>query len=308
MKAGRNKTIDISVEEGREYLRRCIGAEELGELRNKTVCGDCIEVMKRLPEGFVDLAIIDPPYNLYKNFGGSKFGAMSDEDYEKYTESWLVPLLPLMKKTGSLYVCCDWQSSAAISRVLAKYLHIQNRITWQREKGRGSEKNWKNCTEDIWFATVSGDYIFNAGAVKQRRRVIAPYKQDGLPKDWEETAEGKFRNSHASNFWDDISIPYWSMPENTAHPTQKPEKLLAKLILASSNEGDMVFDPFLGSGSTSVTAKKLGRHYLGIEQNEQYCVWAEKRLEMAEEDKSIQGYTDGVFWERNTAALQKKYK
>ena len=308
MKAGRNKTIDISVEEGREYLRRCIGAEELGELRDKTVCGDCIEVMKRLPEGFVDLAIIDPPYNLYKNFGGSKFGAMSDEDYEKYTESWLVPLLPLMKKTGSLYVCCDWQSSAAISRVLAKYLHIQNRITWQREKGRGSEKNWKNCTEDIWFATVSGDYIFNAGAVKQRRRVIAPYKQDGLPTDWEETAEGKFRNSHASNFWDDISIPYWSMPENTAHPTQKPEKLLAKLILASSNEGDMVFDPCLGSGSTSVTAKKLGRHYLGIEQNEQYCVWAEKRLEMAEEDKSIQGYTDGVFWERNTAALQKKYK
>ena len=308
MKAGRNKTIDISVEEGREYLRRCIGAEELGELRDKTVCGDCIEVMKRLPESFVDLAIIDPPYNLYKNFGGSKFGAMSDEDYEKYTESWLVPLLPLMKRTGSIYVCCDWQSSAAISRVLAKYLHIQNRITWQREKGRGSEKNWKNCTEDIWFATVSRDYIFNAGAVKQRRRVIAPYKQDGLPKDWEETAEGKFRNSHASNFWDDISIPYWSMPENTAHPTQKPEKLLAKLILASSNEGDMVFDPFLGSGSTSVTAKKLGRHYLGIEQNEQYCVWAEKRLEMAEEDKSIQGYTDGVFWERNTAALQKKYK
>ena len=308
MKAGRNKTIDISVEEGREYLRRCIGAEELGELRDKTVCGDCIEVMKRLPEGFVDLAIIDPPYNLYKNFGGSKFGAMSDEDYEKYTESWLVPLLPLMKRTGSIYVCCDWQSSAAISRVLAKYLHIQNRITWQREKGRGSEKNWKNCTEDIWFATVSRDYIFNAGAVKQRRRVIAPYKQDGLPKDWEETAEGKFRNSHASNFWDDISIPYWSMPENTAHPTQKPEKLLAKLILASSNEGDMVFDPFLGSGSTSVTAKKLGRHYLGIEQNEQYCVWAEKRLEMAEKDKSIQCYSGGVFWERNTAALQKKYR
>ena len=66
------------------------------------------------------------------------------------------------------------------------------------------------------------------------------------------------------------------MPENTAHPTQKPEKLLAKLILASSNEKDIVFDPFLGSGSTSVCAKKLGRHYVGIEQNEQYCVWAEK--------------------------------
>ena len=90
------------------------------------------------------------------------------------------------------------------------------------------------------------------------------------------------------------------MPENTAHPTQKPEKLLAKLILASSDKDDMVFDPFLGSGSTSVTAKKLGRRYLGIEQNERYCVWAEKRLEMAEKDRTIQGYKDGVFWERNS--------
>ena len=141
-----------------------------------------------------------------------------------------------------------------------------------------------------------------------RRSVIAPYKVDGKPKDWEETESGNFRNTYPSNFWDDISIPYWSMSENTAHPTQKPEKLLAKLILASSNVGDVVLDPFLGSGSTSVTAKKLGRHFIGIEQNVQYCIWAEKRLEMAEEDKTIQGYADGVFWERNTGRLQKKSK
>ena len=98
------------------------------------------------------------------------------------------------------------------------------------------------------------------------------------------------------------------MAENTDHPTQKPEKLLAKLILASSNPGDVVFDPFLGSGSTSVTARKLKRHYIGIEKDELYCALAEKRLEMAEKDSSIQGYTDGVFWERNTAGLQKKRK
>ena len=192
--------------------------------------------------------------------------------------------------------------------VLNKYFHVQNRITWQREKGRGALTNWKNGMEDIWFATNSNKYTFNVEAVKVRRSVIAPYKEDGKPKDWEETKEGRFRNTYPSNFWDDISIPYWSMPENTAHPTQKPEKLLAKLILASSNEGDVVLDPFLGSGSTSVTAKKLGRHYIGIEQNEQYCVWAEKRLHMAETDKTIQGYADGVFWERNTGSLQKKYK
>nr|MCR5034914.1 site-specific DNA-methyltransferase [Clostridia bacterium] len=103
-----------------------------------------------------------------------------------------------------------------------------------------------------------------------------------------------------SNFWDDITIPFWSMPENTAHPTQKPEKLMAKLILASSNEGDLVFDPFAGSGTACVTAKKLGRHFIGIEKNEQYCVWAQQRLEMAEKEKGIQGYEAGVFWERNS--------
>ena len=138
--------------------------------------------------------------------------------------------------------------------------------------------------------------------------MIAPYKAEGKPKDWTESKEGRFRDTCPSNFWDDISVPYWSMPENTAHPTQKPEKLIAKLILASSNEGDVVLDPFLGAGTTSVTAKKLSRHYIGIEQNPQYCIWAEKRLEMAEEDNTIQGFADGVFWERNTAAEQKRAK
>ena len=94
------------------------------------------------------------------------------------------------------------------------------------------------------------------------------------------------------------------MPENTAHPTQKPEKLFAKVMLASSNPSDVVFDPFLGSGTTSVVAKKTGRNYIGVEENAQYCVWAEKRLEMADSDKSIQGYVDHVFWERNTLSEQ----
>ena len=226
----------------------------------------------------------------------------------EYTEKWIQLVKPLLKADATVYVCCDWISSPSIFMVLKEHFHVQNRITWQREKGRGALSNWKNGMEDIWFATNSSKYTFNVEAVKMRRSVIAPYKVDGKPKDWEETESGNFRNTYPSNFWDDISIPYWSMSENTAHPTQKPEKLLAKLILASSNAGDVVLDPFLGSGSTSVTTKKLGRHYIGIEQNVQYCIWAEKRLEMAEEDKTIQGYADGVFWERNTGRLQKKSK
>ena len=309
MKAARNKTIDMSIGEGKQYLNRCIsisGPAGVDSILNKTIIGDCLEVIPLLPDSFIDLLIVDPPYNLDKDFHGKKFKKTSDDVYEEYTENWVKAIIPHLKKEATIYVCCDWVSSPSIGHVLKKYFHIRNRITWQREKGRGALKNWKNGMEDIWFATNSKNYTFNVEDVKIRRKVIAPYKVDGKPKDWEETAEGNFRNTYPSNFWDDISIPYWSMPENTAHPTQKPEKLLAKLILASSNAGDVVFDPFLGSGSTSVTAKKLGRQYVGIEVNPQYCVWAEKRLEMAETDKTIQGYADGVFWERNTSLYKNR--
>lgn len=303
MKSKLNKTIDLTVEEGKVYLDRCIKVDDRTDVESildKTLLGDTFEILSFMPEKFIDLLIVDPPYNIDKDFHGNKFKKSADIIYEEYTKEWIEKILPLLKSTASVYVCCDWKSSIVIAGVLKKYFHIQNRITWQREKGRGALSNWKNSMEDIWFATMSKDYTFNVEAVKSRRRVIAPYKVDGKPKDWEETLEGNFRNTYPSNFWDDISIPYWSMPENTAHPTQKPEKLLAKLILASSNEEDIVFDPFLGSGSTSVCAKKLGRHYVGIEQNEQYCIWAEKRLESANIDKRIQGYEEGVFWERNT--------
>ena len=302
MKSKLNKTIDLTIEEGKVYLDRCIKVNsrtDVESILDKTLLGDTLEILSLMPEKFIDLLIVDPPYNIDKDFHGNKFKKSADGIYEEYTKAWIERVLPLLKNTASVYVCCDWKSSIVIASVLKRYFYIQNRITWQREKGRGALYNWKNGMEDIWFATMSKDYTFNVEAVKTRRRVVAPYKVDGKPKDWEETEEGNFRNTYPSNFWDDISIPYWSMPENTAHPTQKPEKLLAKLILASSNEKDIVFDPFLGSGSTSVCAKKLGRHYVGIEQNEQYCVWSEKRLEMADSDKRIQGYEDGVFWERN---------
>ena len=311
MKSSRNKTIDISIEQGKEYLLRCKCIHKpapLEQIENSVLTGDAFEILPLLPEHFVDLMIVDPPYNLDKNFHGEVFHKRDSDAYRLYTVRWVEQLLPLLKPKASIYVCCDWRSSLIIGSVLEEYFTVQNRITWQREKGRGAKKNWKNGMEDIWFATVSSEYTFNLDAVKLRKKVLAPYRSQGQPKDWQETAAGKFRDTCPSNFWDDISVPYWSMPENTAHPTQKPEKLLAKLILASSNEGDMVFDPFLGSGTTAVAAKKLNRRFCGIEKNEQYCTWAQMRLDLAEKDSSIQGYTDSVFWERNSLALQKQAK
>ena len=303
-KAGRNKTIDTPLSEGASLLERCITISEkqrdLSCVTDKIIIGDMLAVSPLLPEKSVDLIVADPPYNLTKSFNGRTFAKRSDSAYETYTRQWLAAVKPLLKETGSIYVCCDWESSLVIGRVLGEFFHVRNRITWQREKGRGAKVNWKNAMEDIWFATNSNDYTFNLEAVKIRKKVIAPYRVEGKPKDWDETAAGNFRDTCPSNFWDDITIPFWSMPENTAHPTQKPEKLLAKIILASSSAGDLVLDPFSGSGTTCVAAKKLDRRYMGIEIEKQYCVWAEQRLEMAESAPEIQGYADGVFWERNS--------
>lgn len=310
-KSSKNKTIDTSIEEGKHYLNNCVRINEINGIStvlNKTILGDTFLILDKLPKQSIDLLIVDPPYNLYKNYHGNKFIKTTENSYEDFTRLWIEKIIHLLKPTASIYVCCDWESSLIIGKVLGDYFQIRNRITWQREKGRGALSNWKNSMEDIWFATLGKDYTFNVEDVKVRKKVIAPYRVEGKPKDWEETKDGNFRNSYPSNFWDDISIPYWSMPENTAHPTQKPEKLLAKLILASSNEKDVILDPFLGSGSTSVTAKKLGRSYIGIEQNPLYCIWSEIRLEKAEVDKSIQGFSQGVFWERNTLAEQEKAK
>lgn len=302
-KASRNKTIDTPVSQGEKYIKKCIKIEspvtDVNEIIDKTIMGNTFEVMPNLPKESVDLIIADPPYNLTKSFNGKTFAKKKKSDYEEYTRKWISAVYPLLKEDGSIYICCDWESSLIIGNVMSKFFNVQNRITWQREKGRGAKANWKNGLEDIWFATKSDKYTFNLDDVKIRKKVVAPYRVDGKPKDWIETDEGKFRDTCPSNFWDDITIPFWSMPENTSHPTQKSEKLIAKIILASSNKGDIVFDPFLGSGTTSVTAKKLERHYIGIELDEQYCLFAEQRLEMADSSKEIQGY-DGVFWERNS--------
>jgi len=306
-RAPRNRTLELSESEKFFYAKELLRSplpKDADKLLNQIVCGDALAVCPELPKAFVDLLILDPPYNLDKKFGGEHFREMTLAEYEKWFESWFIKMLPTLKPNATLYVCGDWKSSAALHRVLERHVTVRNRITWEREKGRGAKANWKNASEDIWFCTLSNDYHFDVEAVKLKRKVIAPYRENGLPKDWDETDDGDFRLTHPSNLWTDLTVPFWSMPENTDHPTQKPEKLIAKLMLASSRAGDFVFDPFLGSGTTAAVAKKLGRNFLGIELNETYACLAAKRVELAESGKSVQGYSGGFFWERNTLAMQ----
>ncbi len=300
-KSERNKTIDFSLKEGEKYLENCIKEQEISvSVPINSIClGDTFEIVKKIKDKSVDLLIVDPPYNLDKNFHGNKFKKGSCEWYKEYTEGWINAVKNKLKDTASIYVCCDWKSSLVIGEILNEHFILRNRITWSRDKGRGAKSNWKNSMEDVFFATVSNGYTFNLNAVKVKKKVLAPYKENGQPKDWQEEDGKKYRYTCPSNFWNDISVPYWSMKENTAHPTQKPEKLIAKLILASSNLNDVILDPFMGSGTTAVVAKKLNRNYICIEKNPLYCAWAEKRLLDAENDNSIQGYENGIFTERN---------
>ncbi|MEO7673217.1 MAG: site-specific DNA-methyltransferase [Pyrinomonadaceae bacterium] len=301
LRASRNRTLEVSRDEAELYRPKLIRYPNAGldQIQNNVIWGDAFEILKILPGDSFDLLFADPPYNLTKVFGKETFSERTSDEYEVWLSTWLSLCLPLLKQTASIYICGDWRSGSAIQRAGSKYFKLYNRITWEREKGRGAKRNWKNSAEDIWFFTVSDEFTFNLDAVKTRRKVLAPYTKDGEPKDWEKSAGGNFRDTHPSNMWTDISVPFWSMPENTVHPTQKPEKLLAKIILASTNTGDLILDPFAGSGTTAVTAKKLGRDFVAIESDENYCLLAQKRLELAETDKTIQGFADGFFWDRN---------
>ena len=301
-RAPRNRTLELSGGDRANLKKKILlpkGGTPIEEIRNAVIRGDAGDILRCLPSGQFDLLFADPPYNLNKTFGSRNFRERDLGEYESWLEGWLSSAAALLKPTASVYICGDWRSAAAIQRAGSRHFTLRNRITWEREKGRGSKTNWKNASEDIWFFTVSDDYVFNAEAVRLKRRVLAPYTEGGEPKDWAEEVEGRFRLTHPSNLWTDLTVPFWSMPENTDHPTQKPEKLIAKLLLASTNEGDLVLDPFLGSGTTAAAARKINRDFTGIEIEEEYCLLALKRLELAEQDRRIQGFEDGVFWDRN---------
>ncbi len=309
VRAERNRTLTVSESEIPALEKFIISADDVNSsfVDNCVINADLLDCLDYIPNEYFNLIIIDPPYNLDKDFHGKKFSSMKSDAYEDYLRSWFYKVCDKLAPNGTLYMCGDWKCSSSMQRVIEERLTVINRITWQREKGRGAKTNWKNAMEDIWFAVKNPkDYYFDVESVKMKRKVIAPYRVDGKPKGWDETDAGNFRITYPSNFWDDISIPFWSMPENTDHPTQKPEKLYAKLVLASSKPGDKIFDPFLGSGTTAVVAQKLGRFFCGIEINREYCLWSAKRLKNALKDKTIQGYTDSVFWERNSLGDQKK--
>ena len=303
MAASRNRTLVLNDEEAKRLrgeLADTRSATSLSSALNRTFHADCLEALPLLPKALFHLLILDPPYNKSKKFGETKFLKRKREQYGSLLERWLDLSLPLLRADASVYICSDWQTSSVVEEVARSRLHVHNRITWEREKGRGATRNWKSATEDLWFCSVSANYRFFVERVRLMRRVRAPYRRDGKPRDWQETAEGGFRSTYPSNCWTDLTVPFWSMPENTVHPTQKPEKLFARILLSSTEPGDLVLDPFAGSGTTGAVATKLNRQFVQIESELEYACLAEKRVQLARDSQRIQGYEGSVFWERNS--------
>jgi site-specific DNA-methyltransferase (adenine-specific) len=166
LRAPRNRTLSLTETDRANLRGRLVSADELSaDLMDKTILGDSLEVAKRLPRTFADLLFLDPPYNLTKRFGDTTFERRPVDEYAGWLGLALDVLLPIVKRTGTIYICGDWHTSNSIFIAASTRLKIRNRITWEREKGRGAKANWKNSSEDIWFCTVSDDYVFNVDAV-----------------------------------------------------------------------------------------------------------------------------------------------
>ena len=129
--------------------------------------GDAVDWLASLKSESIDLIFADPPYNLNKSFGGRRFRQTDQDEYEARLMEWLGPAANLLRPNASVYICGDWRSSSAIQRAGSRLFTLRNRITWEREKGRGSKRNWKNASEDIWFFTVSDDHVFDRDAAEE---------------------------------------------------------------------------------------------------------------------------------------------
>ena len=300
-KKSMNRTIVLTEEQINELPSKLYTSFTQG--KNQIINNTFENVNNDIPDEYFDLIILDPPYNLTKQYSTSTFKQMSDDEYLMYIYEILKNCLRVLKPTGTLYICGDWKSSFTYYLALRELNknnipnHVINRITWARDKGRGALNNWKNNLEDIYMVVKDkNNYTFNVEDVKLKRKVLAPYKdKNGNNKDWETTEEGNVRMTYPSNIWFDITVPFWSMSENTNHPTHKSEKLFAKLILASSNEGDKIYEPFAGVCTAGVVANKLNRNYTCVESEEEYCLLGQFRIEKSNFDKTIQGYENKVF-------------
>lgn len=249
--------------------------------------GDSVEWLASLESGSVDLVFADPPYNI-KKADWDSFD--SQEQYIAWSMRWIEEAARALKPTGTLYVCGFSEVLADLKHPASKFFAGCRWIIWHYKNKANLGNDWGRSHESILHLRKSKRFTFNIDDVRipygahtlkypvHPQAVTSQYGNGGKDHVWVPHEKG-------AKCKDVIEIPTTcnGMGEKTPHPTQKPEELLRKLVLASSNLGDLVIDPFSGSGTTLVVAEQLRRRWMGCDLSYEYCTWAIDRVERVED-------------------------
>ena len=228
------------------------------------IAGDALKVLKSVPGNSVDLIIADPPYNLGKNYGNNN-DSMSFDQYLDFSRSWLKEIDRVLKPTGTIYVFMGVQFISYLYDIINRELDYQFNawICWHYTQGMGKKKGFSPRHDDILMFNKSGAFTFNLDDIKVPQKY---YRE-----------RNNMRGANPGDVWTFSHVHYCNENRHD-HPTQKPEGIIERMVLASSNKGDTVLDPFSGSGTTLRVCQQLDRNAVGIELNPRYVTMTEERL------------------------------
>ena len=266
---------------------------------NEIIQGDCIDIMNDMPSDSIDMIYADPPFYSGKEYKDDRKGVTFNDKwsnidaYLQFMKERLIRCRHLLKPTGTLYLHCDWHASHYLKIILDNafgYDNFRNEIIWQYHRWTAASKSFQNMHDTIFRYTKTKDFIFNIQYRPAGDWIKKDYKHvDADGRRWRHsggtTSKGRkvyydpttYKGVSLDDVWD-INRVGSTAKERVGYPTQKLELLLARIINASTNKGDLILDPFCGGGTTCRAAKTLGRNYIGIDVSKDACDISRTRL------------------------------
>ena len=241
---------------------------------NKIYCENCLDTMARMPDNFVDMIFADPPFNVGKKYNGYKDDV---KDYFGWQEQWIKECFRVLKNTGTFYLMTLDRNLPNTLYSMAKYGYFINLIKWRNVSASHNKRSFWMSSQPIAMYGKTEQYIFNTYA--ETRETF---------KAWDKKRDERMKGQ-LLDYWDDIPFVYAGSivhkeailkpaTKQKLHLAQMPEQLPGRAILFSTNENDLVYDPFMGSGTTAIASYKLKRNYIGSEISSEYCDMANKRI------------------------------